>query len=39
MRDSKRDTDVGTAFGLCGRGRGWDDVGDGTETCKLSHVK
>ena len=29
MRDSKRDTDVyRTVFGLCGRGRGWDDLGE-----------
>ena len=28
MRDSKRDTDVyiEQSFGLCGRGRGWDDL-------------
>ena len=26
MQDSKRDIDV--SFGLCGRGRGWDDWGE-----------
>ena len=28
MQDRKRDTDVKTDFGLCGRGRGWDDLGE-----------
>ena len=27
------------SFGLCGRGRGWDDLGDGIETCIISYVK
>ena len=26
-------------FGLCGRGRGWDDLGDDIETCIISSVK
>ena len=27
------------SFGLYGRGRGWDDLGDGIEICILSYVK
>ena len=28
MRDSKRDTDIEQSFGPCGRGRGWDGLGE-----------
>ena len=28
MQDSKRDTGKEQTFGLCGRGRGWDDLGE-----------
>ena len=28
MRDSKRDTCIEQSFGLCGRGQGWDDLGE-----------
>ena len=28
MRDSNRDTDIEQSFGLCGRGRGWEDLGE-----------
>ena len=27
------------SFGLCGRGRGWDDLGECIETCILSYMK
>ena len=28
MRDIERDTDVYNSLGLCGRGQGWDDLGE-----------
>ena len=28
IRDSKRDTNVWQSFGLCGRGKGWDGLGE-----------
>ena len=27
------------SFGLCGKGRGWDDMENGIETCIISYVK
>ena len=39
MRDSRRDRCIEQSSGLCGRGRGWDDLGDGIETCIISYVK
>ena len=39
MRDNKRDRCIEQSFGLCGRGRGLDDLGDGIETCIISYVK
>ena len=35
----KRHRFIEQSFGLCGRRRGQDDMGDCTETCKLSYVK
>ena len=28
MQDSKRDSCAEQSFGLCGRGQGWDDMGE-----------
>ena len=30
---------IDQSFGLCGRGRGWDDLENGIETYTLSHMK
>ena len=38
-RQQKRHRCIEQSFGLCGRGRGWDDLGDGIETCIISYVK
>ena len=38
-RQQKRHGCKEQAFGLCGRGRGWDDLKDSTETCILPYVK
>ena len=35
-RQEKRHRCIEQSFGLCGRGRGWE---NGIETCKLSYVK
>ena len=39
MRKQKRPRCIEQSFGLCGRGRGWDDLENDIETCILSHVK
>ena len=38
-RQQKRHRCIEQSFGLCGRGRGWDDWENGIETCILSYVK
>ena len=38
-RQQKRHRCVEQTFGVCGRGRGWDDLGDDIETCILSCKK
>ena len=38
-RQQKRHRCIEQSSGLCGRGRGWDDLGDGIETCIISYVK
>ena len=38
-RQQKRHRCIEQSFGLCGRGRGWDDLGDGIETCIISYKK
>ena len=38
-RQQKRHRCIEQSFGLCGRGRGLDDSGDGIETCIISYVK
>src|SRR5574337_1221433 len=35
----KRHRCIEQSFGLCGRGRGWDDLENGIETCIISYVK
>ena len=39
VRQQKRPRCIEQSFGLCGRGRGWDDLENDIETCTLSHVK
>ena len=39
VRQQKRHRCIEQSFGLCGRGQGWDDLGEWFETCKLSYVK
>ena len=39
MWDSKRHRCTEQSFGLCGRVRGRDDLGEGIEMCKLSYMK
>ena len=39
VRQQKRHRCIEQSFGVCGRGRGWDDLEDGIETCILSYVK
>ena len=39
MRQQKRHCCIEQTFGLCGRGRGWDDLGNGIETCIISYMK
>ena len=36
-RQQKRHRCIEQSFGLCGRGRGWDDLGNGIETCIISY--
>ena len=38
-RQQKRHRCLERTFGLCGRGRGWDDLGECIETCILSCKK
>ena len=38
-RQQKRHRCIEQSFGLCGRGRGWDDWDNGIETCIISYVK
>ena len=38
-RQQKRHTCIEQSFGLCGRGRGWDDLENGIETCIISYMK
>ena len=38
-RQQKRHRCIEQSFGLCGRGQGWDDLGEGIGTCILSYVK
>ena len=38
-RQQKRHRCIEQSFGLCGRGRGWDDLENGIETCIISYVK
>ena len=39
VRQQKRHRCIEQSFGLCGRGRGWDDLENGIETCIISYVK
>ena len=39
VREQKRHRCIEHSFGLCGRGRGWDDWENGIETCIISYVK
>ena len=39
VRLQKRHRCIEQTFGPCGRGRGWDDLREGIETCILSYVK
>ena len=38
-RQQKKHRCIEQCFGLCGRGRGWDGLENGIETCILSYVK
>ena len=38
-RQQKRHRCIEQFFGLCGRGRGWNDWENGIETCILSYMK
>ena len=38
-RQQKRHRCIEQSFGLCGRGRGWDDFGECIETCIISYMK
>ena len=38
-RQQKRHRCIEQSFGLCGRGRGRDDLENGIETCIISYVK
>ena len=38
-RQQKRHRCIEQSFGLCGRGRGWDGLGEWIKTCILSYVK
>ena len=39
VRQQKRHRCIEQSFGLCGRRRGWDDLGECTETCIISYMK
>ena len=38
-RQQKRHRCIEQTFGVCGRGRGWDDLGEWHETCIISYKK
>ena len=38
-RQQKRHRCIEQSFRLCGRGRGWDDLGECIETCIISNMK
>ena len=38
-KQQRRHRCIEQSFGLCGRGRGWDDLGDGIETRIISYKK
>ena len=38
-RQQKRHRCMKQSFGLCGRGKGWDDFGEWLETCIISYMK
>ena len=38
-RQQKRHRYIEQSFGVCGRGRGWDDLGECIETCIISYMK
>ena len=38
-RQQKRHRYIEQSFGLCGRGKGWDDWENGIETCIISYKK
>ena len=38
-RQQKRHRCIEQSFGLCGRGGGWDELGEWHETCIISHKK
>ena len=38
-RQQKRHRCIEQSFGLCGKGRGWDDLGEGIEICIISYMK
>ena len=38
-REQKRHRYIEQSFELCGRGKGWDDLGSGIETCIISCKK
>ena len=39
VRQQKRHRCKEQTFGFCGRGRGWDDLGECIETCVISYKK
>ena len=39
VRQQKRHRCIEKSFGLCARGRGWDDWENGIETCIISYKK
>ena len=39
VREQKRHRCIEHSFGLCGRGRGWDDLGESIKTCMISYKK
>ena len=39
MRQQKRHRCIEQSFGLCGRGRGWDDLGECIEICIISYMR
>ena len=39
VRQQKRHRCIERSFGLCGRGRGWDELREWHETCIISYMK